>query len=180
MAGVELRSLAFVCGGFRNRIRPYRSPPKFCLSSYAVALGQRRTAADVHLGTALVFAHSRCDLLGRVRVALASSRRPDRQRRYPAGESIPASSSYTNRARRLHASAYALLVRLEQCIPPFALRRRRSFLVAFDHRHRAGTVTACSFRSLPLIDDRRSGLFQFSVGRSFAGNWFSINLFCAV
>ena len=73
-----------------------------------------------------------------------------------------------------------MLVQFQQCIPSFALRRRRSFFIAFDLRYRAGAFTPCSFRSLPVADDRRPSLFQFSVGRAFAGNWFLIHLFCAM
>src|SRR5207244_3956949 len=120
------------------------------------------------------------DLLDRVCIALAAGRRTGRQRRHLARESILARSSHTSRTRRLHASAYAVLVQFEQCIPSFALRRRRSFFVAFDLRYRAGVFTPCSFRFLPVTDDRRPALFQFSVGRALAGSWFLIDLFCAV
>src|SRR5438876_176925 len=49
MAGMELRSRSRVRGCVRNRLWLYRSPPKFYLSSYALAMGQRRPAANVLL-----------------------------------------------------------------------------------------------------------------------------------
>src|SRR5882757_1537334 len=110
MAGVELLSCPRVRGCFRNRLWLNRSPPKICVSVYAIALGQRRAAAHLCLGAALVPARTRRDLFDRLRIALGSSGRTCRQQWDVARQSIPASSSGPSRTRRLRTVADAVLV----------------------------------------------------------------------
>src|SRR5213596_2219833 len=117
MARLELRSHSGFRGDFGNRLQVYRSASQSRLSCYSIAVGKRRAATDFLLGTALVSARARPDLSDRVCVAL---------------ESIPAGSSGTTWTGRLCSSADTLLVRLEQHLSPFPLRRRCCSFFAFD------------------------------------------------
>ena len=75
--------------------------------------------------------------------------------------------------------------------PPYAgsTRAMRFFIsfaaaafsfVAVDFRNRSGAFTRCSFCFLLVAHDRWPRVFQFSMGRSFAGDRFFIDLFCAM
>src|SRR5205823_7484094 len=125
MARLELRSHSGFRGDFGNRLQVYRSASQSRLSCYSIAVGKRRAASDFLLGSALVSARARPDLSDRVCVALGTSGRADRQRWCVALESIPAGSSGTTWTGRLCSSADTLLVRLEQHLSPFPLRRDR-------------------------------------------------------
>ena len=62
----------------------------------------------------------------------------------------------------------------------FSLRQRRFLFVAVDFRNRSGGSTRCSFCFVLVAHNRGPRLFQFSMGRPFAGDGFFIDLFCAV
>src|SRR5690348_9265815 len=110
MAGLELRSPSGIRADFRSRVQPHCAESRRCVSDYPVALGEKRSTADLFLGPPLVSAESRIDLSYRIRVVLGAGRWPDRQRRRFASQSIPAGSSSASRTRRLHAFTNALLV----------------------------------------------------------------------
>src|SRR5438270_934280 len=114
MAGVELRSRSRVRGDFRDRLRPRRSSSRPRFIHYSIALGEKRAAADLLLGAALVSSRAWPHLSNRIRVVLGASRRAGWQQRNIAGESVPAGSSRTTWRRRLFSLANALLVQREQ------------------------------------------------------------------
>src|SRR5438067_9577483 len=175
MAGVELRSRSRIRSDFRSCVQLHRSSSRPRIDRYPLALGRRRAAADLFLGTPLVSAQPRADLLHRVRFILGASGWPDRQRRDFTGESIPASGPRTSWTRRILSIADALLVQLEQCVSAFSLRRWRCSLVAPDSRHRPGSFAGGTFCLLPVALHCWTNLFQFSMGRSPDRNWFFIH-----
>src|SRR5438093_5705385 len=180
MARLELRSHSGFCGEFGNCLQVYRSASQSRLNCYSIAMGERRAAADLLLGTALVSARARPDLSDRVCVALGTSGRADRQRWCVAPESIPAGGLRTTRRRGLRSPPNALLARLEQHLSPFPLRRRCCSFFAFDFRDRTGDFARRTFYLLPVAHHRWANVPEFSMGRSAARDRFPVDLFCAM
>src|SRR6266478_4429009 len=67
--------------------------PEIPLGGYAIALGRRRSSANLFLGPAVVSPRTRPHLSDRVRLALVANGRTYRRKRRFAGKSISAGSS---------------------------------------------------------------------------------------
>src|SRR5580700_3873638 len=134
MAGVELRSRAWLRSSFRDCLQIHRPQSKPRINIYSIALGKGCAAADVFLGAPLVSPHAWPRLSYRIRFALGPSRWACWQQRNVAGESVSPGGSAATRGRRIFSFADALLVRLEQRVSAFPLRWRRCSFVASDFR----------------------------------------------
>src|SRR2546430_16771569 len=113
MARLELRSHSGFRGDFGNRLQVYRSASQSRLSCYSIAVGKRRAATDLLLGTALVSARARPDLSDRVCVALGTSGRADRRGSCVAPQSISAGRPGTTWAGGRCSPVAALLATLQ-------------------------------------------------------------------
>src|SRR6266436_4405628 len=103
MAGVELRSRPGIRGQFRNRLQVHRSSSRARLDLYSIAVGERRTAANLLLGATLVSPCAWTHLFDRLRIALATGGRPCREQRSLTTQPIPAGGLRTIRPKRLLA-----------------------------------------------------------------------------
>src|SRR5207245_9524308 len=113
MAGVELRSRSGIRSDFRNRLQVHRTSSRTRLDLYSIAMGKRRTAANLLLGAALVSSCARTHLFGRLRIASGAGGRSCREQRSLAAQSILAGSLRKMRYKRILAAATPLLAPLE-------------------------------------------------------------------
>ena len=153
---------------------------RFCIDGYAIVLGQRRAAANLCLGSALVPACTRRDLFSRVPIAVDADGRTCRQRRRVAGESVFAGSSWPSRARRLRLLPTLCWFNSSDAFLHFLCGSGVlcSLFLIFGI---APAVSLVALFVLVLVAHNcRTGLFQFSMGRAFAGDWVFIDLFCTV
>src|SRR5262249_14803915 len=134
-------------------------------------------APHLCLGTALVPARAWSCLFDRLRIALGPSGWTCRQQRDISRQSIPASSSRPSRPRRLRAVAYTMLVQFKRSISAFSVRQRSLLFGIADLRNRSRDLARCSFRLVLVADNRRTSVFQFSMGRPFVGDGLLIDLF---